>query len=63
MEKRMTIQRSTSRNTWNELDRLIAGIRQRSANNNDMQTYKDADDASRLLRNLGHEIQTENDRN
>jgi hypothetical protein len=57
----MAIKRETSTKTWNELDHLIAKIRQRAAQANDQQTYGEADRASALLRNLSVEIQMEDE--
>ncbi len=58
----MTVKREVSTRTWNEMDHLVAEIRQRAATTGDQQTYADADRISLLLRNQANEISTEDDR-
>jgi len=60
-EHDMAIKRDMSKRTWTKLDDLVAKIRQRASQKKDDETYKDADEASLLLRNLASEIQIEDD--
>lgn len=55
----MVIKRDMSTKTFQKLENLIATIRQRAVQSGDGATYKDADEAIVLLRNLGSEIAME----
>jgi hypothetical protein len=57
----MPIKHDMSNKTLNKLIHLIAKMRQSAAQRDDQETYKDADDASFLLRNFANELQIEED--
>jgi hypothetical protein len=56
------INREMSAKTWNAIDRRVAKIALRAAQNDDQDTYRDADMISALLRNLANEICMEDEK-
>ena len=61
MEFRYGYQARHEYSDWKKIDDLIAKIRHRAAEANEQETYRDADNANGLLRNLANEIAIEDD--